>query len=53
MIALRYKVRDKIQSEKKFSLINNPRNGFIVEKNCLKFPVRKVSCLEQIHAYHH
>ena len=57
-IQLRYVIRDKIPSEKK-----SEKNIFLLEKKnyqkkiCLRcylgFPVHKVSCLEQIDAYHH
>ena len=42
-IQLRYVIREKTQSEKKI----------LLEKNCLGFPVHKVSCLGQIDVYHH
>ena len=62
-------VRGKVQSETKYSLRHNSVQEKIVRKknlsekkivskknclrHCLQFPVRKVSCLEQIDAYHH
>ena len=67
-IQLGYVIRGKIQSETKSRLRQNPSKIFlsekillekiIVSKNicvgcCLRFPVRKVSCLGQIDAYHH
>ena len=50
-------IRDRIQSETKFSPRKNLRKYFLFkkilsEKICLRFPERKVSCLEQIDAYH-
>ena len=55
-IQLRYVIPDKIQSETKFSPTKICQNK-LSEKNglrhCLGFPVRNVSCLGQIDAYHH